>query len=436
MLDSIINIRPAVKDLVANYKDFSLYDYSKILVQKGSHGPQILNTSVNIIAEDITKRFLSIQRSDVEKTLVQLGSVDTAGHGGILSEDTITQGYLIGATGAKQLDIPCYIAFACGVVPMNNNTWPRGFFSKGKRVSIFPKSFDRLPFHECPAFQDDLIKKAKTESKDKDSQALLDFIQNLPNVYRFEDFADQSCYINFNLWKQINKATLPSLLPLPLEHITAKLVIENIKQDGLLNRILFEEPFRKLVIDKLRGLPGTWDEEKHKGTHFFWARNSDFRYSGLWETEGVLQGSFNVEYSKEEIIEKLNSKKIVPGVFLSLLSLVCSGFKCLGGYHQIGYLPEYKKRLCELGAMDCKKTDENVWQYFSPALSYGPVFLTEKHSIENSEGSIIPYSGMRPKYIDSMLRDNVTDTDIEKLKYITMYQGLELNFDRLKIEIR
>jgi hypothetical protein len=99
-------------------------------------------------------------------------------------------------------------------------------------------------------------------------------------------------------------------------------------------------------METLAGLPGTWSMDRSKGTFLFWLSSMDFRAASLWPEDSFLvDKNDKVPLTPEGITHALKTKKIVPSVFLSLLTLLYYGVRPLGGYHQIAYLPEYAHRL-------------------------------------------------------------------------------------------
>lgn len=375
--------RPQLIPILRDFGSLSLASYGKSLIsQNGTLSPVLRKILSEIVAERFGRELSSV----TSDTFAKISSIDTAGHGGVLSEDTLIQGHLIGARAIKESGYKLLLTLACGVVPMNNSTWPRGFFVQGERESIFPKSFDRIGFYECSAFTKDQLIKSKSSEASPRKKAVIEFIEAIPGIFEHETFATQTSIINHLLWMECfeRRGEFPEFVQLLLEEVTSQLVIHSIETNDYIAQILFSLSIRTKVLERLSGLPGTWNLETKKGTHFFWAAAGDFRNASLWVEGDVLRGKKDYRLTPDEILSGLKSRELVPSVFLSLLSLLKNGVRCLGGYHQVYYLPEYRDRLKrirdeepELGKVMTEEDNRNLCCMNLINLSYGPVYLVD-----------------------------------------------------------
>lgn len=341
-LKACIQKRPQLAYLLKNYSKFSLSDYASHLLTSKS---KCSETFKGIVLEELKPFFSNQIIERARSSLESVSSVDTAAHGGIISEDCTLQEYLMLSKDAIQKKIPVFFSFACGVIPMNNLTWPRGFYFNGERISLFSKSFDRVAFHECPALTRDQIEtRLKDQSIPQDAKNILEFIAQLPNIYDYRSFFEQCTLINYSLFEGTfnHDSRNASCIQLMLESITKRLLIHELQNEGEVAQLLFDTSRIPHLIDKLSDLPGTWNKELSKGTFLFWHRSGDFRAASVFLKDSQLVGQkIAIAYTREEILSAVSKGELVPSVFLSLLLLLKHGVRSVGGYHQCWYLPQY-----------------------------------------------------------------------------------------------
>jgi hypothetical protein len=386
----IITERPPIATFLNTHVNITLREYSKKIIAN----PSNINPIAKNIILDYSKKYFSDSIIDsLSKTLETVGTIDTSSHGGILSEDTLVQSQMILASGVSSFNLDSMISLACGVVPMNNSTWPRGFFRAGKRESIFPKSFDRTAVHECKSFTlADIDKKINSKDSDSCTKEILEFIKNIPNLFSWNKFTDQLILINYHLWKDyFNFTGINNFIHLPLESITAELICSSIENNDALCSLLFCDKHRELFFESLSGLPGTWTKDKTKGTYLFWLKSGDFRAASLWEKNAKLEGdNFSISFTPEEVLKNIKSGMLVPSVFSSLITLLYYGVRPSGGYHQIVYLPEYAHRLSNFSkqtqSVDCPVFTQNINCADLIQLGYGFVFAEDQKSLTGFAG--------------------------------------------------
>ena len=387
-----------------------------------------------IITAKIVNRFGSSHGEHASGFLNNISNLDTSSHGGIFSEDTLVQSHLVLAAGvrAKQ-NINSFISLACGVVPMNNATWPRGFFRNGQRESLFPKSFDRVAVHECPPFTAAMVEKRLADSSiDSCTRTIYEKIKFTPHIFEVEKFHQQFTLINYALWSQAVSPMITGIdhfYHLLLEDITAELIIKSIQAEDALSKLIFCDQFQGQLLETFANLPGTWTTDRKKGTFLFWRSSGDFRAASVWpEGDNLITNDGTIPFTKESIIDELSHGRLVPSVFLSLISLLFHGVRPSGGYHQIAYLPEYAKRLAEFSQKtsltNCPIFLGNIQAADLFQLGYGFTFLADK----NSETG---FAGM-----DSLLCETPSQQFFDQqLNSVTVAQSMVMNGTRWYQEI-
>ena len=337
--------RPQISGFIQRAAHRTLFEYGKDILAEPSRISDVLT---EVLRSKIATLLGEAAASEVDNTLSTIANIDTSSHGGILSEDTLVQSQLVLGAGVAQLGPSAMMSLACGVVPMNNATWPRGFFRHGRRESLFPKSFDRIAVHECQAFSKEMIeKKLLDNSLDSCTKKIYEQIDSVPNVYAVQKFHEQFTIINHMLWRQFGEVSGISHFFQPLlEDITRELVARSIEANDVLAKLIFCEVNHEAFIETFANLPGTWTLDRKKGTFLFWHASGDFRAASVWpEGSNLILSNGEIPFTPESIVSQLRAGSLVPSVFLSLVTLLYYGARPSGGYHQIAYLPEYAKRL-------------------------------------------------------------------------------------------
>lgn len=427
--DQIFAFRPEAKIFLDKFGALTLAEYGKEVSNSNSNISERLKSIINNKVEDL---FGTSSKENVEPFLEKLSSIDTSSHGGIFSEDTLVQSHMILASSASiKTSISSFVSFACGVVPMNNSTWPRGYFRNGERESIFPKSFDRIAVHEATPFTKEMLqKKIKESQNDSCSKEILEKIDSIDGIYLQSHFFKQATLINNELWRKSCSFTgVKNFYHLLLEDITSALVIKSIEEEDALSKLIFCVEKRELLIEVLSNLPGTWSIDRQKGTFLFWHSSGDFRAASLFPLDKKLSGkSFEIEFTPENIIKSLKSKQIVPSVFLSLVSLLYNGVHPSGGYNQLSYLPEYARRLSIFANSSNVITCPYFLSHIASAdlfhLGYGFVFKSDLKSSTRFSG------------IDSFYCDPLDESEFQSLiNSITVKDSIIMNSKRWYNEI-
>lgn len=343
----IFSARPQLKNFLTRSSALTLEQYGSSLFTAES---KISTTLSAIISSKVAKLFGDTAGARATTSLTRLSNIDTSSHGGIFSEDTTVQSHLMIASGATTHQSTALVSLACGVVPMNNATWPRGFFRRGERESLLPKSYDRVAVHECGAFtKAHLAKRVNDSTLDSCTKRIYSIIEQVPHLFEQQYFFEQVSLINAALWQQgCTMSGVTDFYHILLEDITAALVIKSIEENDTLSQLIFCEKDRPQLLELFANLPGTWSLDKKKGTFLFWASTGDFRAASVWPSADgtqLITSKRSIPYTADAIKAALISKELVPSVFLSLVSLLSHGVRPSGGYHQIAYLPEYGARL-------------------------------------------------------------------------------------------
>jgi hypothetical protein len=249
------------------------------------------------------------------------------------------------------------IVISSGDVPPNNYFSKNGFTFHNKRVPIFSNSERENCSYYMPKRDFDFISKLKIADKWKDfspeeKNFLLQEFEKIKNLdfSKCENYLDQITIIIKNTWPYLFEEKLRKnlfeLIYITQEEVVTEALLELLKEDNIISRCLFDEKFRKNILNNFRGIVVTWKEDEEKGTHFFWRKYPNQNKSLRLYVQGnelvpkdERFKKLSVPINKEEILDLLKKREIYPSLFMIFGVLnFYMGIKPLVGYGSITYL--------------------------------------------------------------------------------------------------
>ncbi len=389
---------PAVEALLASHQDTRLSDH---VARIGQSNATSFQSDQDFVAEMVSYTD-TILGPDIAAAmgadLRDRPQVLTANHHGLDTFAQSTQTNLLFSmrkrmSGEPSATVP---VLACGSVPMNNLTYPRGLLvyagdnGDGRndliKLPIFPDSFKRKLVSVVGPFTAEMLQRAGGRvSKLADAGVLAPSLEAALKL-ALQDFEKidstftrhsmQATLANHSLWKRLfqDSSDQSELVYVELELIASRLLQKDLlDKTTICHQLLFDPDLRKQLIDELNGQRGCWqytDVSKQVnqkldlespppsvtasglGTMFFWGVDSKGRKVSLFVEEndqgsGVnLTGTsdsgqaFSIPFVPAEIIRGLTEGRLLPSIFTSyLLISIARGVGCVGGYYQADYLP-------------------------------------------------------------------------------------------------
>jgi len=387
---------PAVDALLAKYATAKVSDY---VAQLGQPNVSAFQDNQDFIREvaNYTRETLGPELGDaISEDLHELPQVLTANHHGIDTFAQSTQSNLLfsmrkKADGSPVKTIP---VLACGSVPMNNLTYPRGFLiyagsaASGDggvlKLPLFPDSYKRKLVSVAGPFTTDMLGRSRARAKnlmesDKLNPcigpALDKVFDDCANIGQdFPGYSRQATVANQRFWRHLfqDGARSSDLVYLELENIVSRLLEKDLfDQSTISHQLLFDPELRGKLIENLDGQRGCWHHEKLltrcsessdvksqnttdsiQGTIFFWGVDEKGRKIPLClvedskATNAELRGVddsgklFTCPLTPADISRGLQEGHLLPSIFTSYLLLsIARGISCTGGYYQAEYLP-------------------------------------------------------------------------------------------------
>jgi hypothetical protein len=242
------------------------------------------------------------------------------------------------------------------LVPFDNAHYPRGFLlENGRSINLFTQRVQK----SCPLLQPPATIRPGNEA----NRFLQTFPWLRPQVTGAIAFSDAAQQIS-NIMEAIAGRwfaghSRPATI-LPLEEVARRMLIRLLdRNDGWLDRLLFDSSTRRGVMESLMGTFCAWGA-RH-GSFLFWNRLGD-RLGRFVEDEGCLAGSgVRVRLTRGSIRDGLETKSILPGVFLSLLAVsFLPGLPVCGGPKQPEY---YRTMIRAANAVGTLKRTEKISTY-------------------------------------------------------------------------
>lgn len=289
---------------------------------------------------------------------------------------------------------------ACGNIPLDNLTYPRGLIAYRHNVSRHPDAPLRLPLFPdrlkrkivsaTPAYDLAMVERLSqriSKSADMFDDAMLTALHDTTRLYRTPEVLAQSSYsaqctlLNNQLWKKLlPQVTTPELVYLELEQVAGKLLNADLFDPfSLFYQLVFKEQGARRLYQGLDGVKGCWQGQQlharwlsktgrmqpstqqhashNCGSFLFWGISEhgdkvplalSSGLHGQLQLRGVddRQQVMEVDFSPAALDRALEAGRLVPSVFSCMLILVFArGLNCLGGYYQGIYLAQIQKGL-------------------------------------------------------------------------------------------
>ena len=332
---------------------------------------------ISVFQKQVQKTLGSSIAASVAKQLKTNHSVSTC-----QKTNPLSNPYTLNATlenslpyfaGGNNPSLQNIIVLACANVSFNNWNYPKGhlfhsfteekmftnllpFFGHAydSRPVIFHKSYEQDAIIDTKGRLEQLRREGAIGKKEIDRiKVLVDEIYASPHAMSMDTYVDQLTVTNYYFFKKLfsgYKKFTPNLIFLSQEMITLQLLSEyHLKQDTIINKIIFDDRLEQLIYKHLEGIRGTFDRSREYGTYLFWGISKDRKLKlKLWREGNFLvskDGSFKLELTPEAIADAIADNSLIPSLFLVFATLgFYYGLQVSGGYVQTMYLTQMKER--------------------------------------------------------------------------------------------
>ena len=284
---------------------------------------------------------------------------------------------------------------ACSTVALRSFSFPRGLLlarhsSKETlvRLPLFPSSSGDLMVRTVPPLDMKQAHRALGQWKQlgltrqelRVASALVEEHVLAPDVLELPSYSDQVTRINASIWRGLCGEKAPELAFLDMEDITTELLMEALRDKGsLFHELLFHGPVRQELYAALAGVPGCWPAGEDgeagggRGTAFFWlVHKGQRRPLRLQQARDpfLTYGDTVVPFTRDAILEGLEKKWLIPGLYCSCILLGQHGLLPHGGIYMREYLPRMQRATAAvIRKLDLLPLDGEFWP--EPVLGTG-----------------------------------------------------------------
>ena len=402
----IRDLLPAVDALIERHRDTRLRDYVDLLGQGQARPLQCRRDFVAEVAAYTGETLGPGLGAAIAEELHEMPQVLTANHHGIDTFAQSTQSNLLfslrrRADGGSAKTIP---VLACGTVPLNNLTYPRGLLiyacerEPGEagicKLPLFPDSHKRKLVNAAQPYTAEMLGRARSRAERLRGEAMLSppveaaldsVLDEFSRIGEaFPDYSRQATVVNHRLWQRLfrDDACRSELVYVELESIARGLLLRDLfDRSTICHQLLFDPVLRRRLVEKLDGRDGCWQREKlarrgtdgspagsadaAMGTMFFWGVDAKARRVPLHVVEPVNGGSarlcgeddrgnaWTIPLTPDALARELRERRLLPSIFTSyLLISIARGVSCIGGYYQADYLPVMRRAVDETIGQD------------------------------------------------------------------------------------
>ncbi len=291
--------------------------------------------------------------------------------------------------------------FACGNIPLNNLTYPRGMLlyhgtdntleDIPQKIPVFSDKVKHSTVSVTEPIDKTQLRRASKRVNQMVQQGTIstgfsDIIQDIfekeyadPHVQGLKNYSAQSVVLNQRIWKRLysNSQTAMNMVYMELETIVGKLLeIDLYNPQSLISLLMFNPAVRNALMEDLDGRSACWQADKLRkrikgdftagatkkqfvncGTHFFWGVDNKKKLIPMYlDSQGanhiLLRGKddrgkgYSIPFDPCTIGEALKQKYLMPSLFTCYATLsFARGINCIGGYYQSEYLPVMQKKV-------------------------------------------------------------------------------------------
>ncbi len=340
----------------------------------------------------------------ISEDLQEMPQVLTANHHGIDTFAQSTQSNLLFSMRKREDGKPATTVpvLACGSVPLNNLTYPRGLliYAGGSssedggicKLPLFPDSYKRKLVSVAGPFTTEMLGRSRVRANklvedDNLSRALESALNTVLDDFtsvgqEFSGYGRQATVLNHRIWKRLfqGQSCRSQLVYIELESIVSRLMQKDLfDQSTICHQLMFDPELRRRLIENLDGQRGCWQYEKllrrcsessaeegldatdsAQGTMFFWGVDAKGRKIPLCIIEDENGTGVNLSgiddrgqlwtypFTSADIARGLQDGRLLPSIFTSyLLVSIARGISCIGGYYQADYLPIMRNAVIE-----------------------------------------------------------------------------------------
>lgn len=446
LLRQVLKEAPVLAECIAKDGQSSLRSYCEKMVSINRAKEDALECYPTEAVGEAVKKYLLVLVGEelAELTGEQVKKqrlILTANHHGAEFFAQSVQGNILYSYILERMGYPHIVpVFANTTVNMSNENFPRGLLvyhtnSGLLKLPVFPFKERNTLVAAADGFTREMAERtlAETVRCQKNGSLAEETAAVIQNILRKcyldelilgeEKYARQVLHINRRLFQKMYQDEKKELLYIEMEAISSQLFQWDLanKSNPLLKNLLFKEEMTETLIMELNQKTGCWESGTQRGTFLFWGVDERKRRfslslrkegarSYLWGMDMEKQ-EYRYAYDEESILDALDKKLLVPGLFLTFFELYLTrDFVPAGGCFQSVYLREMCRGLIRVLEKE-KGYDRELHMLRRKESVYlsGPVFLTAGAEAAYPMGTveIIEHGGLTMKELPALLELSV-----------------------------
>ncbi len=363
---------PEVMTLIEGaFGELSLAEYARAMPGGGAalqDGDDLIALAESEAARLFCPATGAALRRELENRFLAL----TANHHGVDFHPEFLQGDLIFALGCRDA-VPL---FACGGVPCDNMSFPRGILLAPRspnttmpaRFPLLSNANRRALVSARGPYEPTQVKTALAAlpraplslAEQRMAEVLATRIYLNPLVLGQKSFRDQMSVANSLMWRELSAPgfRLPPLTGLDFQRLAKELVIKDLKRPGTLaHDLLLERELTQAAFHVLNDSRACWTvrgNRLERGSFLFWAideKKQGVRLTLLPEECALAapeRPNMYFPLTARALTAALAEERLLPSLYLSFAVLAMArGLSCAGGVFQCAYLPRMAEGTAE-----------------------------------------------------------------------------------------
>ncbi len=476
--DLVCKYAPAIKRSLLDHGHLSLAEYTDQYPLSMGSGFQNREDFFEVVYDYISPLHGSKIARQTINDLLDIPCALTANHHGVDFFAQSVQGSLLFShilsnknPGARTIPV-----FACGNIPLNNLTYPRGLLVYDAPDDNLEKAPQKIPIFSDgmktgavsvtgPLDKDHVMRASKRVEKmlrqgtlsAKSAETIHDILETEyadPYVHGLKNYSEQSVILNHRLWKRMHSDSQGAmdLVYMELEKIVNELLFKDFQDpNSLISILMFNPTVRRSLITGLNGKDACWHDDKLEkrlnedlsdialkkylgncGTHFFWGVDRKNKLVPMYLSghghHMVIKGKdqrgneYSVAFDPASLADALKHNRLLPSLFTSYTALsLARGISCIGGYYQSSYLPVMQKNVVDVmkKTSNFQKVADQICKVKTSNYLSGMqtiMSLTGKHSLLPAGPiEIIAGGGINKDCIDQINRLTVKEAHLASL---------------------
>lgn len=343
--------RPKLAEIYRKEGKNTIAKYIRTSYRNGKASEEVVLNAITKITEEILGPSIA---QKVRSSLQRNNFVSTVDHHGPICYPGFFQPDLLRTLSDTERGIPATIVLSCASISLNNHTFPRGFSFHGTdgeeiRLPLLRARHHRASVYgqECFSHEDAEAFLLRMKTHSEKLSTLLTPILLRKELFHVKNYRSQITLLNHELMDAIGVGG-SDFVSISIEEVARDILLSHhFENNTPFAKILFDETARDIFIQETDGIQTSHDLANDHTTILFWGLQEGIRIP-LRIKNGILTDrneNIRLPMERSALKEALLTERIFPNLALCLILLSYHGMTLGGGFSQIDYLPELRKKM-------------------------------------------------------------------------------------------